>query len=174
MLACVDVDYRPDDSATAACLLFEDWATAVIKAAHLAKVERVEAYRPGQFYRRELPCILQVLAQASGAPDVVLVDAYVTLDALGSPGLGARLHEALAGKVAVVGIAKTRYAAATTAIPVLRGASRTPLWVTAIGIDSMVAADRVRAMHGGHRVPTMLRMVDRLARGVIGSVSLPG
>jgi hypothetical protein len=30
------------------------------------------------------------------------------------------------------------------------------------------AADGVRAMHGRHRIPTLLRLVDRAARAALG------
>ena len=51
-------------------------------------VAGVKAYQPGQFFRRELPCLLAVLCQLRPR-DVVLIDGYVWLDSLGAPGLGA-------------------------------------------------------------------------------------
>ncbi|MBI4952301.1 MAG: endonuclease V [Myxococcales bacterium] len=165
MLACVDVDYRPDGSAVAACLLFGAWSDARPVEEHVERITaNVAPYEPGELFRRELPCILKVLALVAVPLEVVVVDAYVTLDPAGRPGLGAHLHDALGHHVAGVGVAKTRYAAATMALPVYRGASRAPLWVTAVGIEPAVAAEHVRAMHGGHRIPTLLREVDRLAR----------
>jgi deoxyribonuclease V len=164
ILGCVDVDYRADGSAVAACLVFGAWEDAASTAEHVARIPVVEPYEPGAFYRRELPCVLAVLEQTSTSFDVLIVDAYVTLDATGTPGLGAHLHAALGGTPAVVGVAKTRFAKATTALPVTRGTSAQPLWITAIGVDPEEAADRIRAMHGPHRVPTLLRRVDQLAR----------
>jgi deoxyribonuclease V len=122
------------------------------------------AYEPGELYRRELPCLLRVLEEVTVPLDVVVVDAFVTLDPAGRPGLGARLYESLRRTVAVVGVAKTRYAAATTAIPILRGTSQSPPWITAAGMDASVTADHVRSMHGPHRIPTLLRRVDQLGR----------
>ena len=164
MLACVDVDYRPDGSAAAACLVFPDWASDVVAASHVAWIDDVEPYRPGAFYRRELPCLVRVLGEVAVPLDVVIVDGYVTLDAAGAPGLGARLHDALGGKTTVVGVANFVFATATAAVPVLRGRSRAPLWVSAAGIDPNAAATRVQAMAGAHRIPDLLRAVDRLAR----------
>src|SRR6185436_8735539 len=154
-----------DGSAVAACVVFAAWTSDRVVATHVARIAQVaHAYEPGELYRRELPCLLRVLADVTVPLDVVVVDAYVTLDPAGRPGLGARLYEALGRTVAVVGVAKTRYAAATTAIPILRGTSQSPLWITAAGMDASVAADHVRSMHGPHRIPTLLREVDQLAR----------
>ncbi|HYH68074.1 MAG TPA: endonuclease V [Urbifossiella sp.] len=119
----------------------------------------VADYEPGSFYRRELPCLLGVLALGP-RPDVVVVDGYVWL-AGDVPGLGAHLHAALGG--VVVGVAKTRFASAA-AVEVCRGASRSPLFVTAAGAAAEVVAAWVAKMHGPYRVPTLLKRVDALAR----------
>jgi len=50
------------------------------------------------------------------------------------------------------------------AIPVLRGESQNPLWVTAIGIEVGFAAERVKEMAGEFRVPGLLKMVDGRCR----------
>jgi deoxyribonuclease V len=50
-------------------------------------------------------------------------------------------------------------------VPVVRGASRNPLFVTAVGMAPDVAAGHVRAMAGKHRIPDIVRIVDRLAPG---------
>jgi deoxyribonuclease V len=73
------------------------------------------------------------------------------------------LHAAVGG--VVVGVAKTRYLSAP-AVPVLRGSSRSPLFVTAAGVEPEVAAGWIESMHGPYRVPTLLRQVDTLARSV--------
>ena len=78
MIACVDVDYR-DDSAIAACVLFRDWADAVSTAEHVRRIDRVEPYQPGQFYKREMPCLLAVLAEVAEPLETVVVDGYVWL-----------------------------------------------------------------------------------------------
>jgi deoxyribonuclease V len=164
MFACVDVDYRQDGSAFAACLLFDTWSADRPHDSRIVRIDSVGVYAPGEFFRRELPCVLRVLAEVGVELDAVLVDGYVTLDPEGRPGLGARLYEALQRATPVIGVAKTRYAKATTAIPLLRGKSRVPLWITSAGIVAEQAALIVLSMHGPHRIPTLLRQVDRLAR----------
>jgi deoxyribonuclease V len=175
LLACLDVDYRAD-MAVAAGIWFRGWAVAQHEAQAVAGFSGVAGYEPGEFYRRELPCLLGVLREGPPA-DIVIVDGYVSLGE-GHPGLGAHLHEALDRKVPVVGVAKTAYRSATEAIEVRRGRSGAPLFVTAIGIDTALAAQQVRRMHGPYRVPALLRAVDQLARhavpGQIRPVGSPG
>ena len=86
----------------------------------------VQSYQPGQFFRRELPCLLAVLPELPPVA-VVVVDGYVWLDGVSVAGLGARLYQALAGKVAVIGVAKTRFAGAGAAVEVVRGRSTRPM-----------------------------------------------
>jgi deoxyribonuclease V len=159
LIACVDVDYR-EGGAVAAGLWFRGWSAATVERQAVASFAEVADYEPGAFYRRELPCLLGVLARGPRA-DVVVVDGYVWL-ADGARGLGAHLHAAVGGTV--VGIAKTRYAGATDAVAVLRGGSKVPLHVSAVGMSADQAAAQVAAMHGPHRVPTLLKQVDSLAR----------
>ena len=162
MLAAVDVDYR-DPRAVAACVLFREWTSSEPAEEHLAHLDEVHAYVPGKLYLRELPCLLAVLARASVRPDVVLVDGYVSLGA-GAPGLGAHLFDALEGRAAIVGVAKTRYASATDAVELTRGASATPLFISAMGMDVRDAAEHVRSMHGAFRIPTLIKRADMLCR----------
>jgi deoxyribonuclease V len=155
----VDVDYRTG-GAVAAGLWFRGWAAASAEQQAIALFPTVAEYEPGQFFRRELPCLLGILERGPRA-EIVIVDGYVWLGAE-VPGLGAHLHRAIGG--IVVGVAKTRFAGATEAIAVCRGGSRSPLFVTAVGMSAEKAAANVAAMHGAYRVPTLLRQVDMLAR----------
>lgn len=45
-----------------------------------------------------------------------------------------------------------------------RGTSRSPLYVTAAGMDATEAARHIAEMHGPHRIPTLLKRIDRLCR----------
>jgi deoxyribonuclease V len=163
MLACVDADYRAE-GAVAACVLFRQWTDACPAGELVEHLSRVEPYQPGQFYRRELPCLLAVLAHVTEPLEAVVIDGYVWLADEGRPGLGAHLYEALGRAVPVIGVAKTHFAGVRVARPVVRGTSRKPLWVTAAGIDPDTAAAHVRAMHGPFRVPALLRRVDQRCR----------
>jgi len=163
MLACVDVDYR-GDRVVSACVEFAQWTDAVSSNELVIVREGIAAeYAPGEFYRRELPYVLDVLQPLGTRLELAIVDGYVWLGP-GRRGLGAYVHDALA--IPVIGIAKSPFAGAE-AIEVMRGTSTRPLYVTANGIDSQVAAEHVRMMHGEFRLPTLLTRVDQLARGLV-------
>jgi deoxyribonuclease V len=81
--------------------------------------------------------------------------------------LGWHLFDALESKIPVIGVAKSRFEGAP-AHEVYRGASRRPLYVTAAGMTLAKAAANIQAMHGAHRIPTLLQRVDRLAREKVG------
>lgn len=96
--------------------------------------------------------------------ETAIIDGFVQLNE--RPGLGQHFYEQLERRVPVVGVAKTPFAGAAP-VEVLRGHSKTPLYVTSIGMDPESAADHVRKMHGQYRIPTLLKRVDRLARTAI-------
>ena len=64
----------------------------------------------------------------------------------------------------MTGVAKSRFRTATHAVPVLRGSSVRPLFVTAAGMPAADAAGLVRRMAGRYRLPDALRRADSLAR----------
>lgn len=135
-------------------------------------------YQPGEFWRRELP-ILRWLLESPQDPygvafpkppirdlvDILVIDGFVDLGP-DRPGFGRKAHEAF--NVPVVGVAKSYFLGAH-AIQVTRGKSKRPLYVTSAGIDPYDAALRVGAMHGKDRLPTMIKLVDKLARSVAGN-----
>jgi deoxyribonuclease V len=72
------------------------------------------------------------------------------------------------------GVAKSPFRTATHAVPVLRGRSARPLFVTAAGMPLADAASVVRQMAGRFRLPDALRRADALARtGRPGQARLP-
>jgi deoxyribonuclease V len=159
ILAIVDAQYT-DKAAFGAWLLASSWT---VKHPWLTTVDifpTAADYEPGAFYKRELPVIKGLASGVASKPNVVVIDGYVTLRA-GEPGLGWHVHQAL--KVPVVGVAKT-YFPCELAVPVIRGESRRPLYVTAIGMDASEAAEHVRTMHGTHRIPTLIKLADTICR----------
>ena len=166
VIAFVDVDYRAHETVTAR-VMAGSWTAAEPTSEHVTCSAGAAAeYEPGQFFRRELPYVVAVIEALADRPDVVVVDGYAWL-AEGAPGLGAHLHEALGGSTPVVGVAKRAFASAS-AVEVFRGQSKRPLYVTAAGTSAAEAAAHVRAMHGAHRLPTLLKRVDRLCRDYAG------
>ena len=69
---------------------------------------------------------------------IFIVDGYVWLGDESHPGLGGHLYAALDRKIQVVGVAKTHFVGA--------------------------APVNVQAMHGAHRLLTLLKRVDALCR----------
>lgn len=163
MIACLDASYR-DEGTSVACVLARSWADGLPVAEITRALSKSAPYQSGEFYRRELPALLSVLSELTCPLEAVLIDGYVWLDSLNKPGLGAHLYSALGGSTAVVGIAKRLFVGAP-AIPVVRGQSRSPLFVTSAGIPNHEAAALVRQMHGPYRLPTLLKRVDALSRG---------
>jgi len=161
LVAAVDVHYPASGGARAAAVLAASVTFSPVLAERVVTVDEVLAYQPGAFYLRELPPLRTVLA---GQDDLrlIVVDGYADLDSRGRPGLGARLHAELG--IPVIGVAKSAYRPATHAIPVLRGTSSRPLFVTAAGMRRDDAARLVRHMAGSHRLPDALRRADALAR----------
>jgi deoxyribonuclease V len=164
MIACVDVNYRGRE-AVAGCVVFRDWSDESIVDQCVERIHAPAPYVPGQFYLRELPCILRVLDLLRVSPECILVDGYAWLGH-DRPGLGVQLHDVLGRQVPVIGVAKSRFHGNGLAIPVRRGRSVRPLHVTAVGMDAQMAAGHIRQMSGPYRVPNILRQVDRLCRAV--------
>jgi deoxyribonuclease V len=165
MLIAVDVQYVELAVVTAA-VGFTDVSdpTSTLEGVLRAEVTP-EPYEPGAFYKRELPFLLEAVAlvERRHRVETVVIDGHVWLRE-GQPGLGARLDEALGARKAVIGVAKAAFAGGS-AVPVIRGDSSRPLFVTTAGMNAHSAAELVRGMHGPHRVPTLLKRADQLARG---------
>ncbi len=162
----MDVHYPASGGARAACVATREATFARIVVQQVASVPEVQPYTPGEFSLRELPPLRAVLeAIMSGGAErlaMIIVDGYVDLDPDGRPGLGSRVHDEFG--VPVIGVAKTAFATATHAVPVRRGQSARPLFVTAAGITRPEAARLVGEMAGSHRMPDALRQADALAR----------
>ena len=72
-------------------------------------IEHADEYISGQFYKRELPCILQIFSKVKEPIEVLVIDGYVWLDGKRMPGLGAYLYRALDEQVKIVGVAKNAF-----------------------------------------------------------------
>lgn len=162
MIVAVDVHYHFDRT-IAAGVVFAEWTSSSPTRLVTDAFGEPHAYAPGLFFKRELPFILGLLEKLKGEFDTVIIDGYVWLD-FHRPGLGAHLYAELGPDIAVVGVAKSRFKSDEHAIPVIRGRSIRPLYITAAGMDRTVAAGHVKAMHGPHRIPTMLKLADTICR----------
>ncbi len=165
MILATDIYYF-DNKAKAVIVAFERWTDEQPLQVFTCQLDNVAEYVPGEFYKRELPCILAVLKQTDLTQvEAIVVDGYVILDNNGKIGLGGHLFNALSGKIPVVGVAKTGFARNTRhVVEVMRGDSQRPLFVTAMGMDVSVAANHVRSMAGEFRIPTLLKEVDKISK----------
>ncbi|KOS08120.1 endonuclease V [Flavobacterium akiainvivens] len=164
MILAFDTYYFNDTAKTVA--LAFNWPDDKPHAVYTETLTGIEEYVPGAFYRRELPCILSLLKQIDLTDiDCIIVDGFVYLDDNATHGLGAHLYEALNQKTPIIGVAKTNFATIEKLkVPVLRGDSKNPLYVTAIGTGLKAAVNNVAMMHGSYRIPTLLRELDRLTK----------
>jgi deoxyribonuclease V len=163
MLLALDVHYDLN-RATAAAVVFADRTDATPTAVYLNRLDQVPDYEPGAFYKRELPCLLALLDEHRLRPTHTVIDGYVDLDNAGRPGLGRHLYAALGGDTVVIGVAKTAFSGIDDACALRRGVSARPLYVTSAGVDAQWARARIHSMHSAHRIPTLLKTVDRLCR----------
>jgi deoxyribonuclease V len=161
VFVAVDVHYLNSGGARAAAVVSTDAGFSRLVADRVELVPHVEPYRPGEFYLRELPPLRAVL-DGLGEMTLLVVDGFADLDPDGRPGLGAHAYAEFG--VPVIGVAKSAFRTATHAIPVLRGTSARPLYVTAAGMPRAAAASLVHRMAGPHRMPSALRRADTLAR----------
>lgn len=162
MLLAIDV-YYIENSAKAVGVLFNDWQDASPSDILVAYKHDVAPYQAGQFYQRELPCIIELLKQVDlSTLSAIIVDGYVYLDNDGKIGLGGYLYQHLEQQVPVIGVAKQAFNGNTKYVAeVLRGDSQKPLYVTAVGLPLQDCAEDVRRMHGKYRMPTLLTLLDQ-------------
>ncbi|OOQ59312.1 endonuclease V [Mucilaginibacter pedocola] len=161
MILATDVYYLEDNTAKAVGALFH-WQDNAASEIISIQVDNIAPYIPGEFYKRELPCILKVIEKAGlHRISTIIVDGNVYIDNAGSYGLGGKLWEALDGTIPVIGVAKTSFKnTEEKVIPVLRGQSQNPLYVSAIGMDVTEAAALIKGMQGEYRMPDILKQVD--------------
>ena len=168
MILAVDVLYT-DGKGIAAGVLFENWESCSPVGEYVSEMDVDEAYVPGQFYKRELPCILRLLHEHALSPDTIIVDGYVFLDGVEKPGLGKYLYDALGGKQTIVGVAKNLFSGISSMHGILRGRSHKPLYITVIGDSLDAAKANVLSMCGEHRIPVLLKRADHLCRESSGT-----
>jgi deoxyribonuclease V len=165
MILAIDVHYK-ENTAKAVGALIQHWNDPVALNHVIKYIDAVEEYVPGAFYKRELPCILEIVQHVDlQSISFIVVDGFVVLDDTGKPGLGAYVYESIQSQVPVIGVAKSNFHQNQQhVIPVLRGESANPLYVTAVGTDLQQAANNIKIMHGDFRLPTVLKELDRITK----------
>lgn len=162
MILAIDVNYNIDNSAKVAGVLFENWEDKEPKEIYISDITEVDEYISGEFYKRELPCILDILEKVTQKLNYIVVDGYVYLNE--KMGLGAYLYEALNKKIKIIGVAKSEFRDILSNTHLYRGKSKKPLYITSAGVDLEVAKEFISIMDGKYRFPTLLKEVDRVCR----------
>lgn len=160
--------YYYDNKAKTICIEFTDWNQEKDFKIHTEIIDNVSEYIPGEFYKRELPCILSLLNNIDlKLVDIIIVDGFVYLDDDKKYGLGGHLYEKLNKEIPIIGVAKTNFASIEKdKKALLRGDSKKPLYITSIGIDLEDAFEKVESMAGEFRMPTLLKEMDRLTKEI--------
>ena len=156
-------------TARVGAVAFEDWGAAEATRHYALDIAHVDKPAKGELDLRALPWLIQLIDANRLQPEVIVLDGFVHLDAQDTPGLGRRLHDALAGRCAVIGVSKSVFKGSDTPdqFCVFREDETPPLVVTCAGIDLGAAKARVRMMHGRKRVPTLLKLAARIAKGSV-------
>lgn len=168
MIFAVDVQYK-GSKGYAGGIIFSSWGQSKPDKEVLTIINDIHEYIPGQFYKRELPCILQLLEQLNEKPEVIIIDGYVYLTSKTKWGLGAYLYEALEQKIPVIGVAKTKFNDTPEYTKLYRGKSTNPLFISVAGYDLDLAKEHIHSMEGNFRIPVLLKYVDRLCRNLAAS-----
>ena len=164
MQLAIDIYYLPNQTAKCVGVLF-NWEDKSPQKFIVTKVENVAEYIPGEFYLRELPCVLAITDLIDLTKiETAVVDGHVQLGE-GKKGLGEYVYEALDKKIPVIGVAKRSYHTNKQLVKqVLRGNSSNPLHVSAIGVKLEWAAQKVAEMHGEYRIPDILKKLDQVTK----------
>lgn len=162
MIIAIDVHYAKNN-ATIAGVTFNSCKDEQEIQVYISHIEGVEDYVSGEFYRRELPCILHLLNEHSLTPELIIVDGFVTLSN-NKKGLGEYLFDALDGEVPIIGVAKNSFSGLSKDAEIYRGESKKPLYISSKGLALQKAKEKVQLMSGSYRIPYLLKKADSSCR----------
>ena len=139
MKLAIDVYYYENQAKTVG-ILFKDWRSEKEEQILVSYSHEILPYEPGNFYKRELPCIVDLLKNMDLE---IIIDGYVYLDEKGKPGLGYYLYEYLSQEKPVLGVAKKAFHKNSNNYvkEIYRGESIKPLYVTSAGLDLEISAE---------------------------------
>ena len=158
--------YYFENKAKTVCIEFINWYDINNYKVYSEIINDVEDYISGEFYKRELPCILSLLKKIEiKNVEAIIIDGYVYLNDEMKFGLGAYLYESLNKKVPIIGVAKTNFATIVkNKATILRGNSKKPLFITSVGMELNEAVEKIITMGGQYRIPSILKELDRLTK----------
>lgn len=158
--------YYYENKAKTICLGFKDWNIEENYQIYSEIISEVEEYVSGEFYKRELPCILSLLSTIDlKEVDLIIINGFVFLNDENKFGLGAYLYKALNEKIPIIEVAKRDFALIEKSRKkIFRGISKNPLFITSIGIDLNLASKKIEEMNGEYRIPSLLKELDKLTK----------
>lgn len=180
MILLLDVHYdEVNNSAHIAGIITDDWISDKIISIYEIDKNGIDcAYIPGQFYKREMPCLIELWNSLSEYDksniDTIIVDGFYDIWN-GSKGLGHHFKDWLTANgynKEVVGIAKNPCRETNKfTLPVYRteesktSKCRSALWVNGSKMENDYQS-KVLSMHGKYRIPTLIKAVDKLSRKI--------
>lgn len=157
--------HHDGQAALAAAVAFDDWAAPEATRSYTTRIAQLPKAVRGELDLRDLPCFLQLLQAHALQPELIVINGWVHLDALEAPGLGRHLYHALGSRTAIIGVSRTSKPDTPAQFQIIREEETRPLTITCVGIDLGAAKARLRMMHGRRRIPTLLKLVTRIAKG---------
>ncbi|WP_262494690.1 endonuclease V [Flavobacterium davisii] len=164
MILAIDV-YYINEIAKSVGVLF-DWKDIHPQEVIIDIKEGVAEYVPGEFYKRELPCIEALLKKIPLEKiKIIIIDGHIYVDDSLKYGLGGYVWELLEKKIPIIGVAKNAFHSNTsTVVPLYRGESKKPLYVSAIGMEITEAVTHLQNMQGDFRIPSILKELDTITK----------
>lgn len=167
----IDTFYTQDNAYTVG-IIFSNWNSNLPDSVISCNTPNPSPYIPGEFYKRELPCILDLLKEVDLQEiSTIIVDGYVWIEKDGSlcDGLGAKLYEVLNDpEITVIGVAKSKFSGCEEhSYPILRGTATKPLYIQSIGrISGKNASSLIKNMKGSCKLPDLLKYLDRKTKSL--------
>jgi len=180
LVAGVDVGFEEGGAITRAAAVLLDAGDMRVLAEAVARLPTRMPYIPGLLSFRELPAVLQALAQLPEVPELILVDGH----GVAHPrGLGIAAHLGVVTDLPTIGVAKKILVGGHDAVGLKRG-DRTPLMHrgrmigtvlrSKDGIQPLIVSPGHRVSHAtavegvlacgrGYKLPEPTRLADRLA-----------
>lgn len=163
MVLAIDTYYLPEEAHTVG-VIFElgcSYPHDIIKS--ILPSDKYSSYIPGEFYKRELPPILDLLRKISlNGIEYIIIDGYILLkdnDGNIKDGLGMHLSKALNGKhPPIIGVAKSNYCRTKE----ISYCKLSHLFIQGYPISNNIAGNIIKSMSWGvGNLPTILQTLDK-------------
>lgn len=166
----VDSYYYSESDCYTVGVVFDNWKSDTPKMTKSVHTRHFDNYIPGNFYKRELPGILDILKEFNiNDIDTIIIDGYCWLNDREKglvKGLGMYLNDALSvdyPDIDIIGVGKTLYGKRSTSIynEIIRGKAKKPLFITDCRLtNNETAGMKIKSMTGKFRIPYMLKYLD--------------